>query len=90
MDWNAHKQQLLQDPEVVAALKETEVEYQIAHALIEARIKQGLTQRELAQKLHTTQSVISRVESAKTTPTLSFLKRVADALHLSLHVQFKG
>ena len=90
MDWETHKKQLLKDPEVVKALKETELEYQIARAIIEARVNNGLTQIELAEKLHTTQSVISRVESAKSTPTLSFLKRLASALNLSLQVQFKA
>ncbi len=90
MDWATHKKQLLKDPKVVSALKDTEIEYQIARAVIEARINKGLTQTELAKKLNTTQSVVSRVESAKTVPTLSFLKRLADALNVSLQVQFKA
>lgn len=90
MDWETHKKQLLKDTEFVKALNEVEIEYQIARAVIEARIKRGLTQQDLAQKLHTTQSVVSRVESAKTTPTISFLKRIADALQVSLSVQFKA
>lgn len=89
MDWTTHKQQLLKDPEIIQALKETELEYQIARAIIEARANKGITQVELAKKLNTTQSVISRVESAKTTPTLTFLKRLAHVLNLSLQVQFK-
>lgn len=90
MDWATQKKQLLKDPKVVQALKDTEIEYQIARAVIEARVNKGLTQTELAKKLNTTQSVVSRVESAKTVPTLSFLKRLADALNVSLQVQFKA
>ncbi len=90
MDWATHKKKLLKNPKVVSALKDTEIEYQIACAVIEARINKGLTQTELAKKLNTTQSVVSRVESAKTVPTLSFLKRLADALNVSLQVQFKA
>lgn len=90
MDWETHRKQLLAKPGFKEALKETELEYQIARSVIQARIKKGLTQADLAKKLDTTQSVISRVESAKTTPTLSFLKRLADALNLSLHIQFKA
>ena len=88
MDWKTHKKQLLKDEEVVKALKETALEYEVARAVIEARINKGLTQQDLAKKLHTTQSVISRVESAKTTPTLSFLRRLATALNVSLKVTF--
>lgn len=88
MNWKTHKKQLLKDPEFRKALKETELEFQITKAVIEARINQGLSQKDLAEKMHTKQSVISRVENAKTTPSLSFLKRLAEALSFSLQVKF--
>ncbi|OGM04574.1 hypothetical protein A3E15_02380 [Candidatus Woesebacteria bacterium RIFCSPHIGHO2_12_FULL_42_9] len=87
MNWRTHKRQLLRDPEVRHALKESELEFQIAKSIIEARIKRGMTQKELARRLNTKQSVISRVETVKTTPSLSFLKRVAEVLDTSLRVQ---
>ncbi len=87
MDWKTHKRQLLRNPEVRKALKESELEFQIARSIIEARIKRGLTQKELARRLNTRQSVISRVETVKTTPSLSFLKRLAEALNTSLKVE---
>lgn len=89
MDWETHKKILLKDPEFKKALKETELEYQVARALIKVRIEKGLTQKQLARKLRTKQSVISRVENAKTVPSLSFLKRLAAVLNLTLQVQFK-
>ena len=88
MDWKTHRAELLKDPEIRKALKESELEYQVAKAIIEARINKGLSQKALAEKLHTKQSVISRVENAKTTPSLSFLKRLASVLNVSLRVQF--
>ncbi len=89
MDWQTHKQKLLKNPEFRNALKDSELELQIAKSIIEARLKSGLTQKDLAKKLKTRQSVISRVETAKTTPSLSFLKRLAVALGTSLSVNFK-
>jgi ribosome-binding protein aMBF1 (putative translation factor) len=89
MDWKTHKKLLLKKPEFKDALKETELEYAIAKTIIEARLKKGMSQKDLAEKLHTKQSVISRVENAKTTPSLSFLKRLAFAFDASLQVQFK-
>lgn len=89
MDWDTHKKILLKDPKFRKAYKESQLEYEIARAIIRARIEKGLTQKQLARKLHTKQSVISRVESANTTPSLSFLKRLAQALNTSLQVQFK-
>lgn len=87
MDWKTHKRQLLRDPEVRKALKESELEFQIAKSILDARIKRGMTQKELARRLKTKQSVISRVETVKTTPTLSFLKRVAETLDIPLRVE---
>lgn len=88
-NWDDHKKDLLKNPKFKKALKETELEYQIAQVIIEARVNKGLTQSELAKRLDTKQSVISRVENAKTTPTLSFLKRLASVLGTTLQVSFK-
>lgn len=90
MDWKTHKAELLKDPEVQRAVKESQLEYQVARAIIRARTEKGLSQKALAEKLKTKQSVISRVENAKTTPSLSFLKRLAEVLGVSLQVQFKS
>lgn len=87
-DWATHRKKLLKNPKVREALKESELEYKIARMLIEARIEHKLTQAALAKRLKTKQSVISRVENAQTTPSLAFLKRVADALDTELHVKF--
>ena len=88
MDWKTHKRKLLKNPKFRQAVKETEPEYQVARALVLARVKNDLTQRELAKKMGTKQSVISRVENAKTTPSLSFLKRLARVLNTRLEVRF--
>lgn len=87
-DWETHKKLLLKDPEVRKALEETRLEYEVARAIIEARVKRGISQEELAKRLKTKQSVISRVENAGTTPSLSFLRRLAKALGLTLQVRF--
>ena len=89
MDFETHKKLLMKNPKFRKAYEESQLEYEIARAIIRARIEKGLTQKQLAEKLNTKQSVISRVESANTTPSLSFLKRLAQALNTSLQVQFK-
>ena len=89
MTWEKHRKILMKDPEVRKAWEETKLEREISLALIRARIEKRLTQAELAKKLQTRQSVISRVESGQTTPSLSLLKRLATALKVSLSVQFK-
>lgn len=55
------------------------------HAL---REKRGLTQKELAERLGTTQSAIARLEAGNVSPSLPTLDRVADALGVELSISF--
>ncbi len=89
LDWEDYSKELLKKPGFREAQEETRLEYEIARALIKARIEKGLTQADIAKRMHTKQSVISRVENARTIPSLSFLKRLATALNTTLQVQFK-
>jgi transcriptional regulator with XRE-family HTH domain len=45
-----------------------------------ARVKAGLTQKELAEKVGTKQPSIARLESGATPPSISFLNNIAIAL----------
>ena len=88
-NWNVYKQKLLKDPEFKKLYEQSQPEFEIAKAIIRARIENKITQKELAEKMNTTQSVISRVEQGKTSPSISLLKRLAAALNTTLQVQFK-
>jgi ribosome-binding protein aMBF1 (putative translation factor) len=55
------------------------------HAL---REKRGLTQKELAERLGTTQSAIARLEAGNIAPSLPTLDKVAAALGVELVVSF--
>ena len=54
-------------------------------ALREAR---GLSQRDLAEMVGTTQSAIARLEGGHVSPSLNTLDRIADALNVELSVTF--
>lgn len=60
-----------------------EEEYAALSALLKARQKAGLTQEELAHKMGTTKSAVSRLESSlrndKHSPSFSTLKKYANA-----------
>lgn len=88
-NWDTYKKKLLEDPEFRRLYEESQPEFEIAKAIIRARIKNKITQKELARRMNTTQSVISRVEQAKTSPSISFLKRLAAAFNTSLIVKFR-
>lgn len=63
-------------------------EYAVVTAIINARQKHGLTQKKLAEKLGTKQSVISRLERGHANPSLAILKKVAEALDSDLQIIF--
>ena len=77
----------LKDPAFRKAWEESEAEYQIGRALISKRIKERLSQKDLARRAHTTQAVISRIENMNANPSLELLKRIASALNLTLKIQ---
>lgn len=89
MDWKEHKKRLLQDPEFREQYEALEPEYQLAAALIRLRLAKGLTQEELASLLHTKQESIARLESGSSLPSLSMVKRVADALDADLEIKLQ-
>jgi DNA-binding XRE family transcriptional regulator len=56
-------------------------------AVARLRMMRGLTQQELAERVGTHQSSISRLESGEQEPSLSFLRRVVYALNGRLEVR---
>ena len=78
--------QALKDPKVKAEYDHLGPEYDIIEAIIRQRLKKGLTQKQLAQKMGTKQSALSRLESGNYNPSLAFLKKVATALNSQLHI----
>ena len=83
------KKELLRDPATLAAYKASEPKYRLIRQVIQKRIDQGLTQGQLAKKIGTKQSAISRFEGGISVPTLSFLQKLARALNADLKVSFK-
>ena len=64
------------------------LEYQVAGQMLEARSSAGLTQDAVAQRMGTTKSAVSRLESAgKHTPSLATLRRYASAVGCELQVR---
>lgn len=78
----------LKNPKFKKEWEESETEYQLACKLIEARMKRNLSQRQLAKKVGTSQAAISRIEAMSGNPSLSLLKRIADALNTKLQISF--
>lgn len=60
--------------------------YEIVESAINARISNNMTQEEVARKMKTTKTSISRFESGEYNPTIDFLIRLSCALGRQLKV----
>lgn len=83
------KKELLKDTSVKKEYDRLKPEYEIISELIKLRIKGELTQKQLAERIDTKQSAISRLESGNYNPSLSFLIKMAEAFDKKLEISFK-
>lgn len=79
----------MKDPEYRKEYDALEGEFELAHALIEARAHAGLTQEQLAERMATSQSAVARMESGRTIPSGRTLERFARATGTRLKISFE-
>lgn len=78
-----------EDDELRAMVEEERVNARVARDIYNLRTRRGLTQKEVAERVGTTQSVIARLEDADYEGhSLRMLRRIAEALdaHVSVHL----
>ncbi len=68
--------------------QKSEPEYQVARAMIKARIEQDLTQKQLSERTGITQADISRIERGSANPSLNTLYRLAKGLGMKINISF--
>lgn len=88
LDFDKFLKESLKDDEIRAEYERLQPEFQMIDTLIKARKRRGFTQEKLAKEIGTKQSVISRLETGRGNPSLSFLKKLAQALDKRLEVKF--
>src|SRR3989338_2587137 len=84
------KIKLLKNKEISKAYNNLGLEFTLIELIIKRRIEQGLTQKELARKIDTKQSAVSRLESGSYNPSLTFLQKVAEALDARLKISLSA
>ena len=84
--WEDLEKELLSDPEVKKEYDRLAPRYALISELIAARIKKGMTQMDLAEKLGTKQSAIARLEGGNVNPSLEFLQKIAQVMGYKLTV----
>ena len=81
----------LKDPDFAERFERAGEAWDVALQIAALREKAGLSQKELARRLHTSQQQVSRLESPSYEGhSLSMLRRVAEALNVHVRVVFES
>lgn len=78
----------LQDEEFRIEYEGMQPEFNIIKAIVDARISQNLTQKELAERSGINQADISKLENGTRNPSVNLLKRLAEGMGMALKIEF--
>jgi HTH-type transcriptional regulator/antitoxin HipB len=86
--WDELRAERLSHPEARQAYDGARRAFYLGEEVRRLRSERGLSQRELAERMGVSQSVVARLEAGGVEPRLTTLDRVARALGAELHVHF--
>jgi transcriptional regulator with XRE-family HTH domain len=90
MTYKEHRKELLKDKGVRREYENLLPEYELARSIIEQRIRNKMTQEDVAKKAGMPQSTISRIEGlTHGLPNLSTLKKIAQALDAQVVIKLQ-
>ena len=81
-------QEQLQDPEIRKEYESLQPEHTVIQAMIDARKKSGMTQKELAEITGIAQGDISKLERGSANPSIRTLQRLAKGMGMILKIEF--
>lgn len=85
---NEYLNEQLQNPEFKKEWDDIQPEMDVIRAMVEARISQNITQKELAERTGINQADISKLENGTRNPSLKLLKRLAAGMDMELKLVF--
>ena len=77
---------LMKDEDFKIEFEKLKPRYELIAQIIDARSQLNITQEELAQKVGTQKSNISRFESGSYNPSLDFVTKIAHSLGKEVHI----
>ena len=80
--------EMMQNPEFKREYEKQQPDFDIIRAIVDARISQNLTQKELAERTGINQADISKLENGNRNPSLALLKRLAEGMDMTLQLKF--
>lgn len=84
-----HEKRMAEDPAYRAAYEALDEEFTLVSTMIEARTRAKLSQAEVATRMGTTESAISRLESGRVKPSTRTLERYAHATGHKLMIRLE-
>lgn len=87
-DSRKHLERSLQDEEFAREWKEQSAKRDVMRQIVEARMKEGLTQQELAERCGMKASNLCRLENGNGNPSVATLEKIARVLGRRLEISF--
>ena len=87
-DFDRLLEEQLKDPEFKKEYDALEPQFTVIQAIIDARRKEGITQKELSERTGIAQGDISKLENGSANPSVKTLERIAAALGKKLKIEF--
>lgn len=83
------KKTLLRDKDVLEEYERQNPEFLIAKALVRARMKAKMTQKEVALRMCTSQTQVSRLESGEHMPSLASMIKYSKVIGLPIAMEIR-
>ena len=80
------KKRFMNDPAFQKEYEKADVEFSLIEALVKARTAAKMSQADVAKSIGTTQSAIARLEGGRVSPSISTLRRYAEATGSKLEI----
>ena len=88
--WKVLEKELLSDTATKREFEKLAPRYAVISQLITARIKNKMTQEDVARKVGTKQSAIARLEGGSVNPSLEFLQKIAQVMGYKLTIHLSS
>ena len=85
---NEYLDQQMKNPDFKEEYEKIQPELDIIRAIVDARVSQNLTQKELTERTGINQADISKLENGTRNPSLRLLQRLADGMDMVLKIEF--
>lgn len=85
---NEFMDEQMENPEFKKEYERIQPEMDVIRAIVDARLSQNLTQKELSERTGINQADISKLENGTRNPSLNLLKRLAEGMDMVLKIEF--